>query len=307
LNGMNGLQTNLTEQIIVENIDLAEFYITNVCNLACENCNRFNNFPRKGHIIFDEEQYIDWAEKFDLGLISIIGGEPLIHPGVLSYVTGLRKLWPTTGMVITSNGLQINKVKNLYKTCLDNDCSIEISFHDKDDLDIKIWTEIDKFKAANGREWEEVKTETLHHIDRDGGKFTTEARSLADSNGFKFLFTNAHAFSTTNVKEYHGMTPMPHTSDPNKAYHDCSLKFSHTFFDGELYKCGFIAAAKEFVKFRGAEEHWQKLFDYQPITMDTLDANWRDRFFASEDVCSLCAEKARYGKCITSLKKEYKQ
>ena len=43
----------------------------------------------------------------------------------------------------------INKVKNLYQTCLDNDCGIEISFHDKDDLDIRIWAETqpDKFKV----------------------------------------------------------------------------------------------------------------------------------------------------------------
>jgi len=256
--------------------------------------------------MFDEEQYIDWAEKFDVGLISIIGGEPLIHPGVLSYVTGLRKLWPTTGMIITSNGFQINKVKNLYQTCVDNNCGVEISFHDKDDLDIKLWKEIDKFKASNGSGWQEVKTETLYHVDRDGEKFTTEARSLQDANGFKFLFTNAHTFVTTSVKEFNGSTPMPHDSDIKKAYHSCSMKHSHTFFDGELYKCGFIAAGKEFVKSRGAEEHWKKLFDYQPITMDTLDNNWRDRFFAPEDVCTLCPERPTHINVITSLKKEYK-
>jgi|TARA_B110000977_G_C11035447_1_gene476878 organic radical activating enzyme len=292
---------------MTENIGLAEFYITNVCNLACENCNRFNNFPRKGHIMFDEEQYIEWAKKFNFGLISIIGGEPLLHPGILSYVIGLRQLWPDTGMIITSNGFQINKVKNLYQTCLDNNCGVEISFHDKDDLDVRLWEEIDKFKAASGSAWKEIETEIVHHVGRDGEKFTTESRTMEDDNGFKFLFTDAHFFATTSIKNFDGTTPMPHNSNPEKAYHDCSLKFSHTFFDGELYKCGFIAAGKEFVKSRGAEEHWKKLFDYQPITMDTLDDNWRDRFFAAEDVCSLCSEYAQYGKCITSLKKEYKQ
>ena len=290
----------------MENLGLAEFYITNVCNLACENCNRFNNFPRKGHINFNEEQYIDWAAKFDFGNISIIGGEPLLHPGLFSYVKGLRKLWPNTPMIITSNGLQINKVKSLYEYCVANNCGVEISFHDKDDLDIRLWEEIEKFKQSNGRSWGFIETEIVHHVGRDGEKFTTESRHLQDAGGFRFLFTDAHFFSSTSVKEYDGMIPMPHNSDPEKAYHDCSLKFSHTFFDGELYKCGMIAAGKEFIKERGAEEHWQKLFDYKPVSMNHYNPNWRQSFFAAEDVCSLCPERAEYGTCITSLKKEFK-
>lgn len=292
---------------IREYLGLGEFYITNVCNMACQNCNRFNDVARKGHIKFNEEQYIEFATRFELGVISIIGGEPLLHPGLLSYVKGLRKLWPTSDLIITSNGMQLNKVKHLYEYCVANRCSLEISFHDEDDLDKRLWNEIEIFKKQNGFSWNAIQDEVIEHTGRDGEKFTTTSQHLTDEGGFKFLFTDAHTFSTTNVREYDGMTPLPHDSDPAKAYHDCSLKFSHTFFNGDLYKCGFIAAAKEFVTERNAEHLWKPLYDYKPVNMKQWDSQWRDKFFSPEDVCRVCSERANYGKCKTWLKKEYEK
>ena len=163
-----------------EYLGLGEFYITNVCNLACHDCNRFNNFARKGHINFNEEQYIEFATRFNLGVISIIGGEPLLHPGLLSYIKGLRKLWPTSDLIITSNGLTLNKVKHLYEYCVANRCGLEISFHDKDDLDKRLWNEIEIFKQQNGFSWNTIQDEVIEHTGRDGEKFTTTSRHLTD-------------------------------------------------------------------------------------------------------------------------------
>ena len=289
----------------MENLNFAEFYITNVCNLVCENCNRFNDFSRRGKIDFDEKKYIDFSQKFNISRISILGGEPLLHPNLFNYVKGIRKLWPDCSMVITSNGLLINKVKHLYEYCVANECELEISFHDKGNLDLKIWKEIDYFKINNGKGWGRVKTEILHHVGRDNEKFTTEAKHLQDERGFKFLFTDAHFFSSTSIKEWReSTTPIPHNSDPEKAYHECTMKFSHTFFDGELYKCGFIAAAKEFITERKAQEHWQKLWEYQPINMNQFSPGWKSRFFSPEDVCSLCPERLNYDWVKTKLKNE---
>ena len=44
-------------------IDYAEFYITNVCNLACPGCNHFNNYNLKGYWLWSELEkvYSQWS------------------------------------------------------------------------------------------------------------------------------------------------------------------------------------------------------------------------------------------------------
>jgi molybdenum cofactor biosynthesis enzyme MoaA len=41
-------------------INLLEVYITNVCNLSCRGCNRFNNYNFKGH-----QLWADHADEYE--------------------------------------------------------------------------------------------------------------------------------------------------------------------------------------------------------------------------------------------------
>ena len=58
-------------------LDRAEFYITNVYNLNCTNCNRFNDFAFRGHERWNDykEQYCRWSQVLDLKTTDIISGE----------------------------------------------------------------------------------------------------------------------------------------------------------------------------------------------------------------------------------------
>ena len=284
-------------------LPFAEFYITNVCDLACENCNRFNNFQRKGRVDWDESQYVEFAKHFDIERISIIGGEPLNHPGINDYIKGIRKLWPNSEMVITSNGLAINKRKHLYEYCITHNVMLEISFHDAEYVDKIIMQELDTFVKNNGSGWNGPITETLHHIDRDGVPFTSEAQYMNDERGFKIDFTPADVFGTCAVEKFENDIPMPHNSNPSQAYHQCGLRNSPTFHDGKFYKCGMIAAGKEFVTEYNAQEHWKELFEYSPVTIQDLSNDkWKENFWKAESVCRLCPQNIKYSKVRTNLK-----
>ena len=52
---------------------VVEFYITNVCNLACRGCNRFNDQKFKGHQYWDDHaaEYEAWAKRLDIPRITI--------------------------------------------------------------------------------------------------------------------------------------------------------------------------------------------------------------------------------------------
>ena len=71
-------------RIYVPNI---EFYITNVCNLACPQCNRFNDHAFTGYQKWSdyEAEYTDWATKIRLQKVCILGGNLYL---IQLYATG---------------------------------------------------------------------------------------------------------------------------------------------------------------------------------------------------------------------------
>lgn len=97
-------------------LDYAEFYITNVCNLNCVNCNRFNNFNFTGHELWHEhnKDYAEWAKLIDIKSIGILGGEPMLNPDFLLWVDGVATLWPTATVNIITNGTQFHRWPGLY-------------------------------------------------------------------------------------------------------------------------------------------------------------------------------------------------
>ena len=85
---------------------VVEFYITNVCNLTCRGCNRFNNYNFKGHQYWDDhaEEYEAWSKRLDLPRITIIGGEPTLNPDLEKWAMNLRRLWPDAVIMVQTNG-----------------------------------------------------------------------------------------------------------------------------------------------------------------------------------------------------------
>ena len=85
---------------------VVEFYITNVCNLTCRGCNRFNNYNFKGHQrwVDHASAYETWSKRLDLPRITVIGGEPTLNPDLELWASNLRRLWPDAVIMIQTNG-----------------------------------------------------------------------------------------------------------------------------------------------------------------------------------------------------------
>jgi organic radical activating enzyme len=83
-----------------------DFYITNVCNLTCRGCNRFNNLGLKGFQRWSDHatEIEHWAKRLTFNKITIIGGEPTLNPDLEKWCINLRRLWSNTEILIQSNG-----------------------------------------------------------------------------------------------------------------------------------------------------------------------------------------------------------
>lgn len=114
-------------------LEYLEFYISHTCNFNCIGCNRFNNYLFKGHQLWQDylEVHEQWAKKLTLDQYCILGGEPLLNPDVLKWITGLKKLWPNAKARIITNASFDRRFNNeFYEALIDTQTKLEIGLHD---------------------------------------------------------------------------------------------------------------------------------------------------------------------------------
>lgn len=113
-------------------INYLEHHIVDHCNLNCVGCSHFSpianpwfenieNFKR-------DFSYLAELTHQEVGIIRLMGGEPLLHPNLQLFLQECRKLFPLTRIELVTNGILIKKLKNqLIQWCNDNYIVICIS------------------------------------------------------------------------------------------------------------------------------------------------------------------------------------
>jgi len=267
-------------------IDLVEFYITNVCNLNCENCNRFNNFNFSGH--YKPEDYFDdykwWASKINPKRIGILGGEPLLNPHICEWIDMIRDLWPNSEIILTTNGTQINKVENLYNILKSNKIVLDVSLHNKNTSSDIINSVYDLLKAPSvetfhqerwhSESWQsaynDIKDESWPNCDKIEDfknlpeKIKNECenvfgfsdkifreqnftRNLVDCNGVEAIINWCNHFHETPLILDSNNQISLRNNNPEKSVEICDMKYCHAFVDGKLYKCGISRILPDFI------------------------------------------------------------
>ena len=240
-----------------------EFYITNICNLTCDGCNRFNNYKFSGFERWKDHQneYAEWAKILDCNFITILGGEPLLNPDFMQWAQGIKQLWPKSKLNITTNGYQLNKVKGFYDFLLNhkNTITVSISLHNKMTKSL-IVDEVKKFLKPPIKF--EFDNETPYQ----------EILNATDANGIQIVLRFAWWFHQgALIKDPNTMKFTLHQSDVTRAHDICHSKYCHHFMHGKLYKCGPVALFPEFDKqltLNLSDQDRALMQNYQPLTID---------------------------------------
>lgn len=218
-------------------IDKLEFYITNVCNLTCSGCNRYNNYKFSGWQNYDDYADIiqQWSEKIDIIKPVILGGEPLLNPSINKWITGLSSTWHNFTPEIISNGTRIDQTAGLYETCQTTRAWVGVSIHSMPDKEI-IFNRIRNFLTHPIRESED----SSHPVGSD--------YQFYDANNQQVHAWYTDKFINTNIIERPDGTRTLHNSDPVKAHSICPFvkHKNYHFIKGKIYKCGPVALMPEF-------------------------------------------------------------
>ena len=271
-------------------LDYAEFYITNVCNLACENCNRFNNFAFTGHQHWNDyaDIYAEWAKLINIDTIGILGGEPMLNPDFIQWLTGVADLWPHSRITIVTNGTQFDRWPELYQVVADykGRVGFDVNYHSTVDRSQGI-AEIQRFlpepvvttmleKDPGNKIWQtcynnirtvdwpdcnssndfynlpqhiQTECQNIHHFSPEIFQQEVHGVTFIDTNQVKVDFSLSNSFIESALKFDPTSTQMSlYHSDPEKAIKACSYTMCHHFIAGKLYKCGVVGILPEFVK-----------------------------------------------------------
>ena len=240
-----------------------EFYITNVCNLACEGCNRFNNYKFTGYQKWNDlkEIYAAWANEIKINHISILGGEPLLNPDFMQWISGIRDLWPNAVLRVTTNGYRINMVKGLYQFLREHQKNTYISVGIHNKLHKKLI--VDKVKNF---------LQSPVKVEFDGQNPYQQFLTITDKNNISIKVEyNWWFHQGALIKDPDSMQFTLHQSDVIKAHEICHSKYCHHFMDGKLYKCGAVALFPEFEKqhkINLSSDDYQLMHKYQPLAIN---------------------------------------
>lgn len=259
-----------------------EFYITNVCNLTCTNCNRFNDYDFKGWQRWSdyESLYEQWSKKLRLQRVTILGGEPLLNPTVMDWVDGINRLWDKPVNLLT-NGTRLNHVPDLYNRLNQYTPSnmtknwIGVSLHNANDRE-RCFEEIRKFLKGDIKYVHKDDPENENNAYTSGG-----THAFVDSNRMKVCVWEYDEFHTSAiVRNKFGQLTL-HNSDPVQAHKVCGFamfKCLH-FIRGQLYKCGPSALFPEFDQQHPlaiSAEDRVLINSYRPLTVDAIDTEGYD-------------------------------
>ena len=279
-------------------LDYAEFYITNVCNLSCSGCNRFNNYKFKGFQRWadHEAEYTQWSKELQFGSIGILGGEPLLNVDFMSWLQGIRRLWPNTHTKVVTNGYYLNQVKGLYNYVeSDRRSELWIGIHNKMHKE-KILKNIENFLVGP----------LTYEFNKDN--IYQQYMWITDSNGvrlkveYNWWFHQGAIVATETGKTLHN-------SDITKAHNICHSKTCHHLMNGKLYKCGAVALFPEFDKqhiLELSDEDRVLMNSYRPLSVtdsEETKVNFINNLKNSIPQCKFCPEEY-HGEQLFALEKK---
>ena len=111
-----------------------EFHIADHCNLNCKACEHYAGLVKAPHFP-DFDQFSKDMHRLhelidDIGVIRILGGEPLLNPEVERYIRLSREMYPIAEIFVVTNGLILKSMpESFFETMREARAGISVSLY----------------------------------------------------------------------------------------------------------------------------------------------------------------------------------
>lgn len=125
--------TFLSSYLSSKYLPYLEFHIADHCNLNCKACEHYSGLAAPRYP--DLEKFINDMYKLhgfisDIGVIRILGGEPLLNPEIDAYIKLTRTLYPKSMINVVTNALLLRQMpEHFFETMRETGAKLNISFY----------------------------------------------------------------------------------------------------------------------------------------------------------------------------------
>ena len=257
-----------------------DFNVAYACNLACKGCISLSDFDRRGvESLKDiQEQCDTWSKILDPSVISIFGGEPLMHPRIQKVLEAIRKAWPEAVIRFITNGYLLRRY-NPEMWFGFGSLEMQVSIH-RQDHESMITKEIKRIvKLRNG--WTATRSTVDGH------------RQLELHHDDVTIYKSKFKRFVIPYKLINGEIT-PFKSNPKKAHSICGSPDTPILYKNKLFKCAPIANILDMGK--------HNLYDYKGVAADGDVQGVVKQINKPESICSMCPEQLSHS--VDHYKKE---
>lgn len=185
-----------------------ETHICDKCNLKCNGCSHFSNIATTDNVSIElfKKDLDDLENKFDVSMIRLMGGEPLLKSDFNDYIDYTRKKFPSSTIFIVTNGLLIKNMSNqVINSIRTNNVIVNISLYKP----------------------------TL--------KIIKEIKSFLDNNRIKYRFGqgNKEPLECDHIAKFHTCLDIDKIESDEKL--TCYNQYCWFLRNGSIYKCPYPA------------------------------------------------------------------
>ncbi|MEN8131037.1 MAG: radical SAM protein [Pseudomonadota bacterium] len=241
-----------------------EIHVVHGCNLSCDSCSHYSNHGHKGVVSLDEaDHWMNlWNRRLAPRTISLLGGEPTIHPHLPEFLILVRRKWPEVRLRLVTNGFFLHRHPALPRV-LKNDpnACIDISIHhDAPEYVEKLRSNLD----------------LLMRWIRQYGICVTYSESFKQ-------WTRRYKGFGSKMKPFAD-------GQPRRSWEKCRAKYCPQLFEEKIWKCGPLAYLKLQDATYQLSDEWIPYLRYQPLDPGCTEKELQE-FFAREEesYCGMCA------------------
>lgn len=251
----------------MERIERLDIQLINACNLSCRGCISLSDFNRKGLYTINnlEKDCENWSKKISPKVITLFGGEPLLHPNFAECINVIRTFWPNCTLRLITNGLMLNRFSPDSWFGIDN-FEMQISIHRDDDKE-KIISELKKILSFST--WKYEKSNLSHIFWKVKNKklnFAIWCSKFKD-------FVQPYDIVDGDIK--------PCNSNPKNAHSICGSPNTPALLNGKLFKCPPVA------NILNLKDNW---LGYTGYSVNDDIKEFVKNINQPESVCSGCPE-----------------
>ena len=250
--------------------------ITTSCDLACPGCDRFIDFNHNWTEPYDiiEERMNVLSKKIQPDSITIIGGEPLIHPKIYDILRLTRKHFPDATIEVFTNGFLLEKRNQIFSVLQEIQPSkITVSIHNRQaKIRNTIFNNIESV-FLNKAPWN--KTAQWQFV---YGGTELEIADEVNSSWYEYRRT------------IDGKQKPWNDNDPVSSYNACGVNIFPIVYNGRIYKCPPISMlethAKKFDMLDDSD--WKPYLEYKGYDITDELQEFVDNIFKPNKICGMC-------------------